>query len=89
MIVLRWYVKIELQRPAVPPCTSTLENEASRSIPFRNGNSCPCNMLQSFSVSPFPASLTQKQGGRVAQDGVATFRPVAWHWSFGQIAACI
>jgi hypothetical protein len=56
-------VKIGPPPRAVLPCTPSMEKAPSRSISFCNGNFPPCNMLQSFSVSPFAASLSQKQGG--------------------------
>jgi hypothetical protein len=64
--VLSCDVKIDTPPRAGLPRTPTLDNPPSRSIPFHYGNFHPCNMLQTFRVSPFPASLSQKQGGRVA-----------------------
>lgn len=62
--MLEWRVGIGLQRRADLPCAPTLDKPPSRSIPIHFGNFLPCNMLQTFPVSPFTASLSQKQGGR-------------------------
>ena len=63
-LVLSWRVKIDLQRRAGLPCSRTLEKASSRQSPFHSRNFLPRNMLQTFPVSPFPAALSQKQGGR-------------------------
>ena len=57
-------VKIEPPCCAGPSCAPTIENALYSSDPFHFGNFRSCNMLQTFPVSPFTASLSQKQGGR-------------------------
>ena len=57
-------VKIEPPSCAGPSCAPTIENALYSSDPFHFGNFRSCNMLQTFPVSPFAASLSQKRGGR-------------------------
>jgi hypothetical protein len=63
MVVLSLDVKIDLQRRTDLPCAPTIEYALSCPEPFHFGNFLLCNMLHNSPVSPFPASLSQKQGG--------------------------